>query len=316
MEDACMPSDDFDEKLGLGKVSSEVLRRSVLSLMPTQRKITLDAAEVTLQGNIVVAHSPSIGVPLEALGFFAFHYAASNVAARLARPKHLVNGIYLPLETRERDLRRIAGGLGAEARKYGVNVVAGQTATYAGLEIPLVTVTCMGEPVGTPEAPEPGDRVLLVGEVGGEALWLKSVSEGGGGEAWRRFTPLPAALSLIECEGVRLMHDVSEGGVKNALQEVGEAFNVQMDVDGETIIYSPGVEAIGQDSLRVPTYGTLIVVSRPDAVDDVMSVMGGLGVPCSPIGVVEAGEGVYIDGEKVDPYTRVSLDEVYGSFRK
>ncbi len=311
-----MPPDDFDEKLGLGKVSGEVLRRSVLSLMPTRRKITLDAAEVTLQGNIVVAHSPSIGVPLETLGFFAFHYAASNVAARLARPRYLVNGIYLPLETRERDLRRIAEGLGAGARKYGVNVVAGQTATYAGLEIPLVTVTCMGEQVGTPEAPEPGDRVLLVGEVGGEALWLKSMSDGGGEEVWRKFTPLPAALSLIECEGVRLMHDVSEGGVKNALQEVGEAFNVQMDVDGEAIIYSPGVEAIGQDSLRIPTYGTLIVVSTPDAVDDVISVMGSLGVPCSPIGVVEVGEGVYIDGEKVDPYTRVSLDEVYGSFRK
>ena len=165
-----MPSDDFDEKLGLGKVNTEILKRSVLSLMPTQSKINLDASEVALQGNIVVAHSPSIGVPLEALGFFAFHYAASNVAARLARPRYLVNGIYLPLETRERDLRIIAGCLGAEARKYGVDVVAGQTATYAGLEIPLVTVTCMGEPVGTPEVPEPGDPVILVGEVGGEAL--------------------------------------------------------------------------------------------------------------------------------------------------
>ena len=116
-----------------------------------------------------MAHSPSIGVPLEALGYFAFHYAASNVAARFAKPRYLVNGIYLPLETSEMDLRIIVGGLGAEACKYGVNVVAGQTATYVGLEIPLVTVTCMGEPVRTPENPIPGDRVLLVGEVGGEA---------------------------------------------------------------------------------------------------------------------------------------------------
>ena len=38
-----MPSDDFDEKLSLGKVNAEVLKRSVLSLMPTQSKINLDA---------------------------------------------------------------------------------------------------------------------------------------------------------------------------------------------------------------------------------------------------------------------------------
>jgi hydrogenase maturation factor len=311
-----MPSDDLDEKLGLGKVSGEILRRSVLSLMPTQRKITLDAAEVTLGERTVVAHSPSIGVPLEALGYFAFHYAASNVAARFAKPRYLVNGIYLPLETSERDLRIIVEGLGAEACKYGVTVVAGQTATYAGLEIPLVTVTCMGEPVRTPENPIPGDRVLLVGEVGGEALWLKNISEGWRGEVWRRFSPLPIALSLVECMGVRLMHDVSEGGVKNALQEVGEALKIRVNVDGEEIIYSPGVETINEDPLRVPTYGTLIVISRSDAVDDVLTIMGGLGVPCSPIGVVEAGEGVYIDGVKVGPFMRVSLDKVYGSFRK
>ncbi|MDP2901233.1 MAG: hypothetical protein Q8O47_09725, partial [Candidatus Bathyarchaeota archaeon] len=68
------------EVLGLGKVSREVFRRSVLPFIPLDKELELDGATVKLTERTVIAHSPSIGVPLEALGFFAFHYAASNVA--------------------------------------------------------------------------------------------------------------------------------------------------------------------------------------------------------------------------------------------
>ena len=67
-------------ELGLGKVSKEVFRRSVQPYLPMD-EAELDGATLELTHRTVVAHSPSIGVPLEALGFFAFHYAASNVAS-------------------------------------------------------------------------------------------------------------------------------------------------------------------------------------------------------------------------------------------
>ena len=147
--------------LGLGKVSREVFRRSVLPFIPVESEPELDGATVRLTENIVIAHSPSIGVPLEALGFFAFHYSASNVACKFGRPTHLITGIYLPLRTSEADLRTIAKSLGDEAERYGVKITAGQTATYYGIEIPLITSTCLGEAIGPPPPPEPGDRVLI-----------------------------------------------------------------------------------------------------------------------------------------------------------
>jgi hydrogenase maturation factor len=309
-------SEGFDDPLGLGKVSSEVMRRSVFPFLPMEGTPDLDGGVVRLTGNMVVAHSPSIGVPLEALGFFAFHYAASNVAVRLGTPRHLVTGIYLPLKTREKDLRTIAKGLGEEAGRYGVTIVAGQTATYSGLEIPLLTTTCIGEPVREAVIPRPGDKVLMAGEVGGEAVWLDTVSRGSGGEEWGEFTPLEAALSLQEVEGVRLMHDISEGGVKKALLEIAEARGVGLEVDSSKIQFSRGADKLGQDLLRAPTYGSLLVVVDPGAVADTERACAGAGVPLCEIGVVTGDAGVLVDGEKVGALERIALDEIYGAFKR
>ncbi len=311
-----MSGNEYDDVLGLGKVSPEVLERSVFSLLPMEAEPTLDGGTIFLDGKAVIAHSPSIGVPLDALGFFAFHYAASNVAARFGRPRHLVTGIYLPLETRERDLRTISQNLGDEAKRYGVTVVAGQTATYFGLEIPLITTTCIGEPVGKSVRPRSGDRVFILGSVGGEAVWLKRLSSGGGDDDFRGYTPLPYALRMHGIPGVRLMHDVSEGGVKRALLEVSSAHNMKVDVDSDFINYVKGTDALDQDILKAPSYGALIVVADKDSKVDIIDICSELDVPFADAGIMGMGEGLYIDGERVEQGGRIAIDKVYGAFKR
>jgi predicted fused transcriptional regulator/phosphomethylpyrimidine kinase/hydrogenase maturation factor len=303
------------DALGLGKVSKDVFRRSVLPFIPVDGDPELDGANVQLGGHTIIAHSPSIGVPLEALGFFAFHYSASNVAAKFGKPTHLIAGIYLPLHTSEADLRTIVRGLGEEAGRYGVKVTAGQTATYYGVEIPLITSTCLGESIGAPPPPRPGDNVLIVGEVGGETVWLKGLSGGRVSEAWRSFTPLPVILRLQGVPGIKLMHDVSEGGVKGSLYEVAESLEVRVDVSSENLVYAEGVRGLGEDPLRGPSYGVLVVVSDPDAVQDVTDICCDMGLPCVNAGSVGAGSGLYVDGVKVTEQKRIGLDEIYGSLR-
>ena len=308
--------EELNDVIGLGKVSREILERSVFPFLPLFVAPELDGGTIQHQGRMVIAHSPSIGVPLEALGFFAFHYAASNVAARLARPKHMVIGIYLPLKTREGDLRTIAKGLGEEAAKYCVTIVAGQTATYAGIEIPLLTATCLGEELKQPRRPAAGDVVFVVGGVGGEAVWLKSLSEGKRSEVWRSFTPLPIILRLHDVAGVTLMHDVSEGGVKKALHEVATALGLRLEVESGSLHFVEGVEELGEDALRLPTYGSLIALVDPDKGGEVQRACGELGVPCAPVGVFREGEGLYVDGVRVKDLKRIDLDKLYGTFNK
>jgi len=52
---------EYDGVLGLGKVSPEVLERSVFSLLPMEAEPTLDGGTISLDGKAVIAHSPSIG---------------------------------------------------------------------------------------------------------------------------------------------------------------------------------------------------------------------------------------------------------------
>jgi hydrogenase maturation factor len=302
--------------LGLGKVSRDVFERSVFPFIPADEEPGLDGNTIMLNGRTVVAHSPSIGVPLDALGFFAFHYAATNVACRFGRPTHMVTGIYMPLGTRESDLRKIVKGLGDEARKYDVKVVAGQTAAYHGLGIPLVTATCFGEENRRATPPSEGDAIILIGEIGGEAVWLKGLSEGRRDGRWRGFTPLETALSLQGCRGVKLMHDVSEGGLKGALFEVVEHCGRGINVSSSTIPLSEGAGKLNGDVLRAPTYGALVVVASQDGVKDVASLCASRRRSCTHLCDLRGGEGLSVDGLRVTEQKRVEIDELYGSFER
>jgi hydrogenase maturation factor len=302
--------------LGLGKVSRKVFERSVFPFIPVDEEPGLDGNTIRLNGRTVVAHSPSIGVPLDALGFFAFHYAATNVACRFGRPTHMVTGIYMPLRTGESDLRTIVKGLGDEARKYNVKVVAGQTATYHGLGIPLVTATCFGEENRRATPPSEGDAIILIGEIGGEAVWLKRLSEGRRDGRWRGFTPLEATLRLQGCQGVKLMHDISEGGVVGALLEVSENCGLRMEIDSSVIPLAEEASSLGEEVLRAPTYGTLLTVVSSDGLDTVISKLKDEGYTCTPLCEMKKGKGLFVDGIEAVEQKRIEIDEIYGTFVK
>ena len=302
--------------LGLGKVSRKVFNRSVIPFIPLDKDIELDGATVGLTDRTVIAHSPSIGVPIEALGFFAFHYAASNVACKFGHPTHMITGIYLPLRTKESDLKIIAKSLGDEAKKYGVKIAAGQTATYSGLGIPFVSTTCLGGQTRKVTPPNEGDIVLLVGEVGGEAVWLTNLSMGISDEAWRKFTALPIILTLQDIEGVRLLHDVSEGGVKGAMLDVLGSLRLSLSFSSIDVTYADFTQSLNLDLLRAPSYGTIIAVVDPKSVEEVVRMCMERGVKVSQLGPLGRGTGLKVDGEAVNEQPRIEIDELYGSFKK
>jgi hydrogenase maturation factor len=310
------PEIAFNKTLELGKVRNEVMRRSVFPFLPLIDAPSLDGGVIQLEGRTVLAHSPSIGLPLKALGFFAFHYAASNVSARLAKPRHLIIGIYLPLNTKERDLRTIVRELGGEASKYGVTVAAGQTGTYNGLKIPLITVTCIGDEIRRPKMPIDGDLVYVIGTLGAESVWLKKISKGIISDEWRNFTPLSVSLRLRDVEGVRFMHDVSEGGLKKALLEIVESLSIKVELNSSKLNYADGVKDLGVDVLQAPTYGSLIVISKPDSSREIEKLCEEMDIQHVVAGVIGAGTGLYVDGEKIVKIGRISIDELYGTFKE
>jgi hydrogenase maturation factor/predicted fused transcriptional regulator/phosphomethylpyrimidine kinase len=289
--------------------------------MPLYRKPTLDAVPIEIRGRVVVSHNPALGTPLETLGFFAFHYSVSNLAVRFAHPEYIVVDINLPPKSTEKELRVIAKGLGDEAKRYGVKVAGGHTGVYKGLSIPLVSVTCLGRQLRRPVPPSLGDLIVIVGQVGAEAVWLQSLSEeskssGGGEETWRKLTPLPASLRLARIKNVKLMHDVSEGGVATALYEIAEDTGLKLDVKSDSMHCHEEAQKLGVDLLRIPSYGVLIAVVSSNAIEKISRLCEEMGYFWSEVGKIKKGSGAFVDGTRIKTIKRTSLDQIYGSFRR
>ena len=300
--------------LGLGKVSGDVLER-VLGFLPLG-EVGLDANPLPPLRSGVVSVNPAIGVPVDCLGFFGFHYAASNVAVSMAVPRYATLTVLLPLGSTEDTLEIIVKGFGREAERYRVRVVAGHTGTYKGVSSPLVVATVLGERVREPVAPSPGDYVVIVGSIGLETLWLLEVAERGEyGVDWRSLTPLPAALKLVRVEGVKLMHDVSEGGLLGALHEISREYDVKISLNSSSVPLAEGVRGVGVDPLLAPSYGSLIAIVEEE-VEEVGRVCEELGVRYGVVGRVEEGAGVYVDGVARKAGTRTWIDELYGEFEQ
>ena len=305
----------MERNLGLGKLNKKYLEKLVLKHLPVLGA-GLDSSPLPYVEDAIISVNPAIGVPTEALGFFAFHYAASNIAVSMAKPLYATFTVLLPPGFKGEDLEVITREFGCEARRYGVSVVAGHTATYKGVEQPLVVTTMIGRRIRAPRKPSAGDKVLVVGEVAAESLWLLSLA--GKAEVkeefWRQLTPLPAALRLTHVEGVKLMHDVSEGGLLGALIEVSEHCHIRIDIKREELPLHPGVAKLVSEVLSAPSYGCLLAIVNGETVDEVLQLCREEGFSCAAVGEISAGDGVYVDNVRREAAERGWIDELYGEF--
>jgi len=309
-----LSNNDENMSLGLGKVDVKILKEHVLRYFPKTFRPSLDGNILALSGKVVISHNPALGVPLETLGFFAFHYTACNIAVKFATPKFAICGIYLPPGTTAKELEVIAKEFGKEAKAYGVEIVGGHTGVYEGINIPLVSTTMFGIKKRESRVAKIGDRVLVVGEVGAEAYWLYSLAHGLDikEDFWRKLTCLPIALKLANVKGVKVMHDVSEGGIKGSLLEIVKWLNVGLSIRSRDLPLFEGINELGVDPLIAPSYGVLVALVDSGSLEEVSQVLDHLGVPYSIVGKVIHEKRLLIDGKVVIRAVRSELDSLYG----
>ena len=317
-----------------GKLSLSDLERLVFPHLPRiedSRQVLLDYGSTRIDGHLVVASDPVLGIPLEFYGFFAVHYSATDVAMAWATPKYLSLGVYYPPETKEDWLTSTMEQLGNEANQLDLKVIGGHTGGYDGLQTPIITTTCFGvlpEVLETPPTVEKGDALIAVGPIARETLWFLANVEPTNVDAvlprsqreelakdLKPFSVVPLVKALPR-EHVTLLHDLAEGGLSTALFELKKATGLGMTIQYNEIPWDEQgfklFNYLNWNPLYCSSFGSFLIITKEESTKEILQSLKGFGRQVAMIGTLTKKKHILIesDGKSSrlepgeDPYKR------------
>ena len=151
------------------------------------------------------------------VGWKAVAVNCSDIAAMGGRPSVAVVGLCRPAEVPVSDIEQLYSGMAQACERWGLRLVGGDTVSSQALAL---SVTVMGEidPQGAVRrsGAQPGDKVLVVGTLGGASAALALFRAGHDAAqallaAHRRPEALVEAGTALAAAGATAMIDVSDG---------------------------------------------------------------------------------------------------------
>lgn len=238
-----------------GKISENVLKRSVLKKIKTHRDevvsgagIGKDCAILALsEGEEIALSVTPVTAPVTELSGYAIPMALNNVAAAGAEPVGVMLSILLPEETEEAELQQLMEQAEEVCRACHVEIAGGHTEVTAAVDKPIVTVTGIGKKeaarAGYPQGIKANQDIVVSKWIGleGTARLAKEHKE----ELCARYpvrmieeaaaydkylSIIPEAATAVK-SGVCGMHDVSRGGIFGALWEMASGAGVGLEID-------------------------------------------------------------------------------------
>ncbi|MBL8295477.1 MAG: hydrogenase expression/formation protein HypE, partial [Bryobacterales bacterium] len=206
------------------------------------------------------------------IGDLAVNGTVNDLAMCGARPLYLSAGFILeeglPMET----LRRIAGDMGEAARRAGVTLVTGDTKVVDKGKGDGVFINTSGIGVVecgweiSPAAVQPGDAVVISGDVGAHGVAILSVREGleFEGAIASDTAPLWEPVEALLRAGVEVhcLRDLTRGGLATALNEIASTRGVTVRIEEAAVPVDEAVqgacEILGLDPLYVANEGRFV----------------------------------------------------------
>ncbi|TYL38230.1 hydrogenase expression protein [Natronococcus pandeyae] len=264
---------------------------------------------------------PELG--LERAARFALDLVLADVAVSGVPPSHLSICFTLPETMSDDEFGTVWETIHAECADLGVAVVTGHTARYSGQSHPWVgAATAMGvgdhDDIVRPDGARDGDRLLLTTGPAVESVGLLSTLFGDQlalpddviADAQERLEEVHCvrdALTAAAAGPVTAMHDVTEGGLAGALNEMAAGADARFAVDRTAVPMRPGVAEVCDhleiDPWAATSCGSLVIAVDPDGVDAVQEALEERGTVVAEIGRVESSEddrGAVVDGERLE----------------
>lgn len=254
------------------------------------------------------------------IGSLAVHGTVNDLAMSGARPLYLSCGFIieegLPMET----LWRVVCSMRDAAKRCGVSIITGDTKVVDkgkgdGLFINTSGLGVIEHELNiAPQSVQPGDAVLVSGDLGRHGMAIMAVREGLQFESAIESDSAPVhepVLALLNAGlEIHCLRDLTRGGLASALNEIAEAAGVRIAVDEKLIPVREDVHAacelLGLDPLHVANEGRFVVFLPATQAERALAIMraDSVGAGSAAIGTVS---------ERVAP--RVTLKSRIGANR-
>lgn len=226
------------------------------------------------------------------LGSLAVHGTVNDLAMAGARPLYLSAGFIieegLPMET----LWRVVDSMRQAAQRAGVSIITGDTKVVDrgkgdGLFINTAGIGIVEHGLTiAPQSVQPGDAVLVSGDVGRHGMAIMAVREGLEFESQITSDSAPVAdavLALLQA-GLRphCLRDLTRGGLTSVLNEIAEGCGYTIAVEEKLIPVREDVRAacelLGLDPLQVACEGRFALFLPEAEADRACEVLRGQAV--------------------------------------
>ena len=311
---------------GGGAMSGELVEHVFLpSFADASLEQLGDSAVLELHGGRMAFSTDSFVVrplffPGGSIGDLAVNGTVNDLALSGAQPLFLSAAFILEEGTDVTRVGAVAQHMGEAAARAGVRIVTGDTKVVEsghGDGIYINTAGVGTVPVGVdirPDRAEPGDVVIVSGDIGVHGIAIMSVREGltFGTEVCSDSQPLHGlvAAMLAVTTDLHVLRDPTRGGVATSLNEIARASGVGIALV-ERDLPVPEVVAnacafLGLDPLQVANEGKLLAFVPRDRAEEVLAAMR----------AHPAGAGAAIIGECVDSHPgMVSATTGFGASR-
>jgi hydrogenase maturation factor len=276
--------------------------------------VGLDCAVLDFGETCLVMKSDPITFVTRDIGWYAVQICANDIATTGAQPRWFLTTLLLPEgKTTPEMVLKINEQVGQACQEKGISVIGGHTEITYGLDRPILVGTMIGEVAKseliTPKNAQPGNKLLLSKgiPIEGTAIIAKEFPEQLSSilnEAelqsaiYAIYDPgisvLRDAQLAVQAGKVTAMHDPTEGGLAAALWELAEACGHSLMIQAEKITIPPVSQKICDffqlNPMATIASGALLMAVEAKDSQRICNELIQNGIPCSEIGLIEAGE--------------------------
>lgn len=296
--------------------------------------IGLDAAVIDFapgSEKYLLAKTDPITFATDRIGEYAINVNANDIVCMGGIPKWFLATALFPESTDEEGVRNIFGQLKDTCASLGVSLIGGHTEITLAVDRPLVIGCMLGEVRDTglllPKNACSGDVLILTQGIAieGTAVLARDATidllEAGLSkdqvEAARNLlnhpgiSVFPAAKVLWGYEGLRALHDPTEGGIMTGVREIAGAAGLGFELEIDKIMVRPETSlvcsALNLDPLGLLASGALLAVMGLEEADQALCSLSEAGIPATLIGRLVDSDCLLVNNVELPTFERDEL---------